>query len=72
MKKAFKIIVTIIIVLYIPFSFLLDTAIGASSHNIPFKSREDAERHLYISLVVGVIFIILIWLPWKRILNNNS
>ncbi len=71
MKVALKIIGTILIAMYLIFSHMISLAIKASSHNISTERRESAGKYFFVEVSVGILFLVLIWIPWKRIFNNN-
>jgi hypothetical protein len=69
MKIAFKIIGTILILLAIAFYFIIGISIASSSHNISMVDRENAIIKSKTVLIIGIILIIAVWLPWKKILK---
>ena len=70
-KLTLKIIGTILTVLIIAFYFIIGISIASSSHNITTLDREGAISESKIALAIGLIVIMTIWLPWKRILKRN-
>lgn len=66
-----KIIFTILIVIVAGFIFLAGLAGAASSHNISMSARETGIIRGFVALFIGIILIVLIWLPWKKIYNRK-
>ena len=64
----FKILGTLIIVLVISFYTLMGLAIASSSHNISSEDRSNAMSEGNLAIIIGLLSIVLIWLPWKKIL----
>jgi hypothetical protein len=69
--KFFKIILTILIILVAGFIFLAGLAGAASSHNISMSARENGIIIGFVALFIGLILIVLLWLPWKKIYNRK-
>jgi xanthine/uracil permease len=70
MIKFIKIFTTIFIAIITGLSFIVFISIAATSHKISDDSRDNAETRAFLSLIVGVLIIISIWIPWKRIINK--
>jgi uncharacterized membrane-anchored protein len=70
MGTVLKIIATIIITLVAGLVVLLAIAVAGSSHNIAAESRKESMTWGIAALVAGPVFIVMLWLPWRRILNR--
>jgi hypothetical protein len=68
MKIALKIIGTLIIVAVAGFEFIVGIAVAASSHDISLEARENAVTEGEIAVVLGIVLIVAIWVPWKKLI----
>ena len=69
MSKILKIIATLIIVLTAGFVMLLAVAIAGSSQSISEESRKESVAWGIVALCAGPVLIVLVWLPWRRLLK---
>ena len=69
MVNFIKFLVTVVIIIVAGLLFIIGVAIAGSSHNVSSGARDFAMNRGVISVIVGIIIIIAIWIPWKRILK---
>ena len=70
MSRDSKIIATILILLGSGLIFLMTIAVAGSSHNLSHKSRYESLAWGIGALVAGAVLLVMVWLPWRRILNR--
>ena len=70
MKKKWKILITVIILLIILISFIIAISVGLSSHNIDFDTRKKYNNQFYKISIVGVIVILNIWIRFTKYLKK--
>jgi hypothetical protein len=69
MSTLIKSIVTIIIAIISALILLISISIAGTSHTISENSRDIVATRGFASLIIGTIVVILIWLPWKKIIK---
>lgn len=71
MKTSFKVLATILILVLTGWEILSGISIAASSHNISVGDREKAILNSENVILIALILVVILWIPWKRILNKN-
>ena len=69
MKTSYKIGFTILALVVALFFAGLGLAIVSSSHNV---NHEGGANLFKVSLTLGALGIIAVWLPWKKWLNKKA
>jgi hypothetical protein len=67
-----KILSSLLALVIVSYYFLIAISIGASSHNIPEMDRKSADTNAELALYLGIVSIILIWIPWKLIFSRTK
>ena len=71
-SKIIKILLTIVILVVAGLVLLMSVAIAGSSHNISSESRDNATTNGFLAIGLGLVLIILLWIPWGQVTNRSN
>ncbi len=67
-----RIILSIAIVVITGLVFIVFVSIAATSHNISAESRDDAIIRGFLTIGLGIVFVVMVWVPWRQIIKKRN
>jgi heme/copper-type cytochrome/quinol oxidase subunit 3 len=66
-----RILLTIAIVVVTSLIFIIFVSIaGTSHHDISAESRNNAITRGFLTIGLGIVFVVVVWVPWGQIIKR--